>query len=65
MAIEEEDDLLQGKVVQASIGMPKPLWDALDREVVLLRKKSRAALVTEMVHEAVLKLRETREKAKK
>lgn len=60
-----EDPLLKGKVVTNSVGLPTTLWEAVDEEVVLLGKKSRSALLTEIVYEAVVLLRASREKAKK
>jgi hypothetical protein len=60
-----EDPLLSGKVVTNSVGLPTTLWKAVDEEVVLLSKKSRSALLTEIVYEAIVALRAQREKPKK
>lgn len=65
MALGEKDPLLQGKVVTNSVGLPAPLWEALDKEVVLLGAKSRSALLTEIVLDAIKATRASREKAKK
>lgn len=58
----EKDALLRGKVVTNSVGLPTTLWEALDQEVVLLGAKSRSSLLTEIVFEAVVKLRAARTK---
>ncbi len=65
MALGEKDPLLQGKVVTNSVGLPTTLWAELDKEVVLLSAKSRSALLTQIVYEALKQLKASREKAKK
>lgn len=65
MAIREKDPLLKGKVVTNSVGLPTTLWEAVDQEVVLLGAKSRSALLTEIVLDAIKTIRAARAKAAK
>lgn len=62
MPVTEKDPLLKGKVVTNSVGLPTTLWEAVDQEVVLLGSKSRSALLTEIVFDAIKALRNARQK---
>lgn len=63
MGLMPKDPLLQGTRRSATLALPEPLWDALEKESVIEDAKSKSAFAAELLAWAIGELRARRAQA--